>query len=67
LFYGSQNLTARWDVNVVADGFDHFRIETVSTPGFRGDVEEFVIVAKSSVGPAVAAEIVPQVLDVVEF
>jgi hypothetical protein len=37
------------------------------TPGFLGDVEEFVVVAIGSVRPAVAAEVVPQVFDAVEF
>lgn len=36
-------------------------------PGFLRDVEEFVVVAIGSVGPAVAAEVVPQVFDAVEF
>ena len=32
--YGSQKLTARWDVIFRADGFDQFRVEAVSTPRF---------------------------------
>lgn len=51
-----------------ADGFDQFSVETVSAPGFGGDVEEFVVVVgRGSAGPAVAAEVVPEVFDAMDF
>ena len=36
-------------------------------PGVGGRIEEVVVVLVRTVGPAVAAEVVPQVLDAVEF
>ena len=36
-------------------------------PSAGGDIEEVVVVFVGPVGPAVAAEVVPEVLDAVEF
>ena len=67
VLYGSPNLTARWDVVFGADGFDQIGVEAVLAPRGFGHLEEFVVVAVGSVGPAVAAERVPEVFDAVEF
>src|SRR5258706_5634082 len=64
---GSQKLAARWDVAFGADGFDQVGVEAVLAPSSGGDVKEIVVVFVGAVGPAVAAEVVPEVLDTVEF
>ena len=67
MLYGSLNLTARGKVNFRADGFDLIGVEAVLALGFRGDFAHFLVFATGSVGPAVAAEVVLEVLDVIEF
>lgn len=64
---GSQKLAARWDVAFSADGLDQVGVEAVLAPRVGGDVEELVVVLVGPVGPAVAAKVVPEVLDAVEF
>lgn len=65
--YGSPKISARCDVIFGADGFDQFGVEATSVLMIIFGVEEFVIMGVGSAGPAVAAEVVPQVFDTIEL